>query len=243
MRFSQHRRRLVGAAALLAFSLVATGCGGSDENKSVNGLEKTKLKVGMLPVADAAQLKVAIDRGLFKAEGLTVETQLLQGGAESVPKLKSGNLDLSFGAYVPFFMAQESGVIDLRIVADAFQSAPGTHVILVPKDSPVHSLQDLKGKKVGVNVIKNLSSLMVQATLQPNGVMLDDQKDFAQVPFPNMEQALKSGTVDAVQAVEPFNTQLQKSIGARELTDVSQGATTEFPIAGYAATSDFVKEN
>lgn len=242
MRFSVRRSRLA-LAALTTLALVASGCGESDTEKSANGLEKTELSIGMLPVADVAQLQVAIDRGLFKAEGLTVKTQTLTAGAESIPKLKSGNLDLSFGAYVPFFQAQASGAIDLRIVADAFQSARGTHVLLVAKDSPIRSVQDLKGKKIGVNAARSLTSLMVQATLQPQGVKLDDDKNFVVIPFPQMEQALKAGTVDAVQAVEPFNTQLQKSIGARLISELSEGATKEFPIAGYAATAEFVKQN
>jgi NitT/TauT family transport system substrate-binding protein len=245
MRFPRlHRVSILGLATLTAVALTATGCSGSSSSKkSASGLEKTELNVGMLPVADAAQLKIAIDRGLFKAQGLTVKTQILAGGAEAIPKLKSGNLDLSFGSYVPFFMAQSQGVIDLRIVADAFQSAPGTHVILVAKDSNIHSIKDLVGKKVAVNVKKNLSSLMVQATLQPSGVKLDDEKNFVAVPFPNMETALKTHAVDAVQAVEPFNTQLQKSIGARLITDLSAGPTANFPIAGYATTTEFAKKN
>ncbi|MCW2885119.1 MAG: NitT/TauT family transport system substrate-binding protein [Streptosporangiaceae bacterium] len=246
MRFPRlHRASIAGLAALTAITLTATGCGGGggSTKKSASGLEKTELNVGMLPVADAAQLKIAIDRGLFKAQGLTVKPQILQGGAEAIPKLKSGNLDLSFGAYVPFFMAQAAGAINLRIVADAFQSAPGTHVILVAKDSPIHSIKDLTGKKVGVNVKHNLSSLMVQATLQPSGIKLDDDKNFVPIPFPQMETALKTHSVDAVQAVEPFNTQLQKSIGARLITDLSQGPTVNFPVAGFATTQEFAKKN
>jgi NitT/TauT family transport system substrate-binding protein len=245
MRFPRlHRASIAGLAALTAITLTATGCGGGGgTKKSASGLEKTELNVGMLPVADAAQLKIAIDRGLFKAQGLTVKPQILQGGAEAIPKLKSGNLDLSFGAYVPFFMAQAAGAINLRIVADAFQSAPGTHVILVAKDSPIHSIKDLTGKKVGVNVKHNLSSLMVQATLQPSGIKLDDDKNFVPIPFPQMETALKTHSVDAVQAVEPFNTQLQKSIGARLITDLSQGPTVNFPVAGFATTQEFAKKN
>src|SRR5258705_504966 len=84
-------------------------------------------------------------------------------------------------------------------------------------------------KKIAVNVKRNLSSLMVQATLQPSGVKLDDEKNFVAVPFPQMEAALKTGAVEAVQAVEPFATQLQKSIGARLITDLSQGPTANFP--------------
>jgi NitT/TauT family transport system substrate-binding protein len=226
-------------------ALTAAGCGGGDNKPSSSGtgLEKTTLNVGLLPVGDLAQFQLAVDRGFFKAEGLTVKTQMLQGGAEAVPKLRSKNLDISAGAWEPFFAAQASGAIKLHAVAPAFNSGPGTHVIMVPKDSPIKTVQDLVGKKIGINVKHNLGSLMIQATLQPRGVKLDDEKNFVAVPFPNMLAALKSNSVDAVQAVEPVATQLQQAVGARLLVDLSQGPTASFPIAGYVSTEEFAKKN
>ncbi|HEY7487256.1 MAG TPA: ABC transporter substrate-binding protein [Streptosporangiaceae bacterium] len=239
-----HRASAAITAAVAAIALTAAGCGGGNEpSSSGTGLEKTTLNVGMLPVADVAQLQLAQDRGFFKAEGLTIKTQVLQGGAEAVPKLKSKNLDISFGAWVPFFMAQESGAIKLRAVAPAFDSGPGTHVILVPKDSPIKTAKDLADKKIGINVKHNLGSLMIQATLQPQGVKLDDNANFVAMPFPNMQAALQSHSVDAVQAVEPFNTQIQKAIGAQQIVELSEGPTAKFPIAGYVSTEEFAKKN
>jgi NitT/TauT family transport system substrate-binding protein len=232
-------------ATIAALALTAAGCGGDDNKSSSsgNGPEKTTLTVGMLPVGDLAQFQLAQDRGFFKAEGLTVKSTMLQGGAEAVPKLRSGNLDISAGAWVPFFIAQSSGAVKLHAVAPAFDSGPGTHTILVPKDSPIKTVQDLVGKKIGINVKHNLGSLLIQATLQPQGVKLDDEKDFVPINFPQMEAALKSHSVDAVQAVEPTSSQMQKEIGARVLTDLSEGPTAKFPLAGYVSTEEFAKKN
>jgi NitT/TauT family transport system substrate-binding protein len=244
MRFARKRLRSgTSIAAVTTVVLAIAGCGGpASSGSGHSGPEKSAITVGLLPVADAAQLKLAIDRGFFQAGGLTVKIQMLQGGAEAPPKLSSGALDVSFGAYVPFFMAKAAG-FPLHIVADAFESAPGTHTILVARDSPIHTVKDLAGKKVGVNVKHNLSSLMVQATLQPQGVKLDDDKNFVAIPLPNMQAALTNHSVDAVQAVEPFGTQMQKAIGARVITDLSQGPTANFPIAGYASTEGWAKKN
>jgi NitT/TauT family transport system substrate-binding protein len=246
MRFPRmHRGSLAVSAAIAALALTAAGCGGGSDKPSSSGtgLEKTTLNVGILQVADVAQLQLALDRGFFKAEGLTVKTQVLQGGAEAVPKLRSKNLDISFGAWVPAFLAQSSGAFKMHAVAPAFDSDTGTHVVLVPKDSPIKSAKDLAGKKIGINVKHNLGSLLMQAQLQPQGVKLDDEKNFVAMPFPNMLAALKSHSVDAVQAVEPFNTQIQKAIGAREVLELSQGETANFPIAGYFSTDEFAKDN
>jgi NitT/TauT family transport system substrate-binding protein len=245
MRFPHMRRAsLRGAALITAMALTAAGCGGggSKEGTSGSGLEKSTITVGFLPVADGAQLKLAIDRGFFKEEGLTVKIQMMQGGAEAPPKLQSGNLDLALGAYVPFFMAKAAG-FPLHIVSDAFETAPGTHTIMVAKDSPIHTVKDLMGKKIGVNVKHNLATLLIQATLQPQGIKLDEDKNFVAIPFPNMEAALKNHSVDAVQFVEPFGTQAQKAIGARLITDLSAGPTANFPVGGYASTESWAKKN
>jgi NitT/TauT family transport system substrate-binding protein len=226
--------------AVLALTVAGCGSSGADE-KASSGVEKSTITVGMLPVEGSAALKLAIARGFFRAEGLTVKIQILQGGAEAPPKLSSGNLDISAGAYVPFFQAKAGG-FPLHIVADAYESAPGTHTLLVANDSPIHRVQDLAGKKIGVNAKRNLASLMIEATVGPQGVKLAD-KNFVAMPLPNMEAALKSHSVDAVQAVEPFSSQMQKSIGARLVTDLSQGPTANFPISGYVSTESWVKKN
>jgi NitT/TauT family transport system substrate-binding protein len=234
---------LTGTAAVAVLASMITGCGSSDDGKaSASGLEKSTITVGSLPTEGSAALKVGIDRGFFKDEGLTVKLQVLQGGAEAPPKLRSGNLDISVGAYVPFFQAKVGG-FPVRIVADAYESAPGTHTLLVANDSPIHSVKDLAGKKIGVNIKHSLASLMVQATVRPQGVDLDDDKNFVAMPFPNMEAALKSRSVDAVQAVEPFSSQMQKSLGARLITDLSQGPTANFPISGFVSTEGWAKKN
>jgi NitT/TauT family transport system substrate-binding protein len=232
----------------VALAASSAACSSSSDDKdsssgSGSGLEKTELNVGAMPVTDDAPLQIAVQQGLFKAEGLNVKLQTIAGGADAIPKLRGGSLDISFGNFVSFLGAKSKGALDVRFVAEGFQSAAGTHDVLVPKDSPIRSVKDLAGKKIGVNTKRNISSLLIKATLAPSGVTLDDEKNFVEMPFPTMEAALKNKSVDAVQAVEPFVTQLQQSVGARVLVDLSQGPTADFPIAGYATTADFATKN
>jgi NitT/TauT family transport system substrate-binding protein len=220
----------------------AAACGGSDE-KSANGLEKSEITVGTMLIGDTAPLQLAISRGLFKAEGLTVKTQTINGGAEAIPRLKGGQLDISVGNYVSFFAAAQKGTLKPKIVAECSQAAPKTHTLLVPKNSPIKTLRDLQGKKIGVNTRRNVSTLMVRSAVKPDGIDLDEDKNFVEVPPPNMEAALKSGSVDAVQAIEPYGTQIQEKLGARMLADMDSGTTADFPIAGWATTEEFAAKN
>ncbi|GAA3115215.1 ABC transporter substrate-binding protein [Planomonospora alba] len=235
---------------LVAALVAVAGCGGADETAAAPdasgggaGLEKTTVNVGTMPVVDTAPLQIAMEKGLFKAEGLDVKVSTLAGGAEAIPKLKSGALDISFGNYVSFFSASAKGAIDLKIVSDGFQSAPKTHVIMVPKDSPVQTIADLKDKTIAVNTKRNVSTMLVRIAGKAHNTEFDEDKNFVEFPFPEMEGALKAGTVDAAQVVEPFGTFIGQNIGARVIWDTSQGPTADFPIAGYAATSEFVEAN
>ncbi|GAA4097059.1 MULTISPECIES: ABC transporter substrate-binding protein [Actinomadura] len=238
-----HRRTLLAGALALTLAASAAACGGSEEKESANGLEQSEITVGTMLIGDTAPLQLAISRGLFKAEGLTVKTQVINGGAEAIPRLKSGQLDISVGNYVSFFNATATGALKTKIVAEASQAAPKTHTLLVPKDSPIRSISDLKGKKIGVNTKRNVATLLVRSAAKPAGVELDEDKNFVEVPPPNMEAALKSGSVDAVQAIEPFGTQIQQKLGARLLADLSSGATADFPLSGYATTEEFATKN
>ncbi|GLW04947.1 sulfonate ABC transporter substrate-binding protein [Microtetraspora sp. NBRC 13810] len=186
---------------------------------------------------------MAVSQGLFKAEGLDVKLQTLAGGAEAIPKLKGGSLDISSGNYVSFLGADATGTLDLKIVVDGFASGPKSHVIMVPKDSTIQTPADLKDKIVAVNTKRNVASMLVRVAAKAHGVELDEDKNFVEFPFPEMEGALQNKKVDAAQVVEPFGTQIAQKIGARIIWDTSQGPTNEFPISGYAAASEFAAEN
>lgn len=227
------------AAGLTALTMMTTACGGPASDEPATRLEKTTITVGMLPIADNVQLKVAIDRGFFKAEGLNVKYEIQLGGSDAVPRLNDGRLDLSFGAYVPFFQAHADGTSDLRIVADGSQSAPGTDVIVVPPKSRIRRAQDLAGKKIGVNVLRSFTQLLVEAAVEPSRVKLTSE-NFVAVPFPDVERAFRSETIDAALVPEPYSTLLQQTFGARVLLDACRGATNDFPLAGYAATAAWV---
>jgi NitT/TauT family transport system substrate-binding protein len=242
--FASHRRAAVSGTLAIAVALTAVACGDSDDSKSSNGLEKSQITLGTMTVADTAPVQLAISKGYFKAEGLNVKTQVIPGGAAGIPLLKSGRLDFSFGNYVSLLTA---GIKDPgfkpKIVAEGFQSASKTHTLMVRKDSPFHTIKDLAGKKIAVNTKRNISTLLVRAAAKPEGFDFDEDKNFVEVAPPAMEQALKSKSVEAVQAIEPFGTQMQESMGARMVADLSSGPTADFPIAGYASTEKFVKEN
>ncbi|WP_367137305.1 ABC transporter substrate-binding protein [Saccharothrix sp. HUAS TT1] len=233
---------------------VVSGCGllgGSEEEPTSAAaapgkVEKAKISLGLLPILDVASVHVAIKKGYFKDEGLEVDVKIIQGGAAAIPGLISGDLDFSFGNWVSFFAAEAKqaaqGVDGLKLVSDGYQAKPEMFLILAKSDSTIKSPKDLEGKTIAINTFRNIAELTAKATLEANDV--DPAKvNFKEFPFPDMEAAVQNGTVDAAFMVEPFISRAQRSSGQITVLDAASGPTADIPIAGYATTGKFVKEN
>jgi NitT/TauT family transport system substrate-binding protein len=225
----------------LVAALGLTACGGEKSNSSGTGPEKTHITVGTLPVPDAAPLFIAIQRGFFKAEGLTVKPELIQASALATPKLLAGTMDFSLLNYVSTFAIQEKGAARFQLVADGFESGPNAFLLLVPRNSDIRRPEDLKGKKIAEPSLNGIGTLAVAATLKNHGLD-QSQVKFVALPFPNMETALKTGAVDAAWVTEPFLTSMQKNLAARTVADTMTGPMADFPIVGWGTVTQYTKK-
>lgn len=242
MGFSTERRTVLAGIAGLAVTLPLAACGGEDDASSGKGVEKSDITVGALPVVDYVALWVAQQKGLFQKQGLKVKLEVLAGGAAAVPKLAAGSLDFSINNYVSAIQATQTKTAPMKILLDAYQINPGAAAVVVPGDSPIKKPADLKGKKVSVNTKGNVPTLLIEAALKPYGLQLPDSA-FSEVQFPQLVSALKSHSVDAAWAVEPFLTQVEKELGGRIVLDLASGPTANFPIGAYTTTQKFAEEN
>jgi NitT/TauT family transport system substrate-binding protein len=74
----------------------------------------------------------------------------------------------------------------------------------VLQDSPVKTVEDLKGKKVGINAFGSAVDLVLRVVLKKKG--LDPKRDvqIVEVNFPNMAAAIREKRVDCGVLVIPF---------------------------------------
>ncbi|MBP2325215.1 NitT/TauT family transport system substrate-binding protein [Kibdelosporangium banguiense] len=235
--------RRIALSCVLAFMLSScSALGGSSESSqsSSGGLEQTKVTVGTLPIVDTVPLAIAQEKGYFKQEGLEVEVKSLPGGAAAVPGLANGELQFAFGNYVSFFTAQAKGVLDIKLVADAYQATQGMFLIMTGKGSEVGKPLGLAGKKIAINTKSNIVELTARSSLEAAGV---DPKTvtFTEIPFPDMQAALERNNVDAAFMVEPYITQSERSAGMVPVLDAATGATQDVPIAAWATSAKFAQ--
>lgn len=170
-----------------------------------------KIRLGVLPFSESLGAVVADKQGLFKAEGLDVEVSKVGSGAQAVPVLQAGKLDIVLSNTVTTLQAMEAG-LDAVIVAPSAvvrRSPPDTtNALMVLKDSGIRSPKDVEGKRLAVNVVNSTAWLYIVALLDKHGV--DHRKvRFVEVPFPQMNDPLLNKQLDVIGQVEPFRTILE----------------------------------
>jgi NitT/TauT family transport system substrate-binding protein len=192
--------RCMSSALVAVLALLAT---------SVPTLAQEKIRLGLIPISEALGAVIADREGFFKTEGLAVDITKFESGATAVPVLQSGRLDVALSNTVSTLQAIGQG-LDAVILAPGavVRSAPPdtTTALLALKDT-IKSIKDLEGKRIAVNVINSSAWLHAVAALDKHGVDWHKVR-FVEVPFPQMNDPLLNGQVDAVVQVDPFRSAL-----------------------------------
>ena len=232
--------RVVGLTSVGLAVMLNVGCGGHSGSPKVSGLEKTTLTVGAVPVADEAGLYIAQDDGLFAAQGLNVKIDSIVSSADATKGQNDGTYDITAGNSVSYIQDQVTGQSNLEIIAEGSLMQPGTQALYTLPGSSVTDIRDLKGKRIGVNVLNNIGTLLISSVLQEYGLS-PRQVHFVPLNFPDMGQALKRHEIDVAWLPEPFGSADAESMGLQMLCDLDQGATANFPVGWYVVTKAWAK--
>ncbi|HLH24996.1 MAG TPA: ABC transporter substrate-binding protein [Chloroflexota bacterium] len=200
------------------------------------------LRFGTLPVTGFLGLYLANEQGWLAEEGVGVDLQTMSGGAEIVPAMIGGSLDMGATNVFSHVVARDQG-FDVKAVAASSSEARGspTHAIVVRGDSPIQSAQDLVGRTMATNTLNNIDHVMQMTWLQNNGVD-PHQVNIVEVPFPQQPAALAQSRVDAIGPTEPFVT-VAVGQGGRVLAYHYTETNPVTLIAYYVATGDWLGRN
>jgi NitT/TauT family transport system substrate-binding protein len=164
-----------------------------------------KIRIGYWPVAAGLPFFSAIEKGYFKEAGLEVEALKFAGAQQVMEAMLSGRSDgssngtgsanLAIGeiAQPGLFKIFATNPSNAKYVLDEF---------IVPKDSPVKTMADLKGKKVasgpGIQNVTLAKTMLERAGASGATVM--------ELPIGQHVASLVAGQVDACYTLEPTGT-------------------------------------
>ena len=176
--------------------------------------QATTIHVATAGALTDAGLYVAADRGYFKQQGLDVQIETLASAANTIPLLATNQIQVGGGSIgVGFFNAlqRSSGV---KVVADKGLSAPGWPALLflVRDGLDVKTIQDLRGKKIGLTAQGLAQEINLYRLATQAGMSMKDFNLVLGIQFPDTVQAFANKAIDASIVVEPFGT-LAKSKG------------------------------
>ena len=196
-------------AAVLSLSAVAATAGAS------YGQDKI-VRIGYQKYGKLVLLK---GRGTLedklKPLGYSVSWTEFPSGPPLLEALNVGAIDLGIAGETPPIFAQAAGAPLVYLAYDP--PAPSGEAILVPKDSPLKSVADLRGKKVALNKGSNVHYLLVRA-LEQAGLKYTDVQPVFLAPSDALA-AFTRGSVDAWVIWDPYEAAAEAATGARILAD------------------------
>ncbi|WP_339309478.1 aliphatic sulfonate ABC transporter substrate-binding protein [Paenibacillus sp. FSL k6-2145] len=211
-------KKLGWFAAILVLILVVSGCGNENINAS-NGKNAKPVEDNSNPNAsdDDVTVKIGVQGkgGLFgKAQeqkwfedafgelGVKVEWLEFQSGPPMIEAMASNHLDFAGMGNMPPISAQAAG-IDFKIISQLLDGKNNV-AIIVPKDSPIKSIADLKGKKVAVTKGSNAYNFLY-LVLEKAGLGNSDIQEIQLQPD-ETQPSFESGKVDAWAVWDPYIT-------------------------------------
>ncbi len=168
--------------------------------------------------------------------GVTVKWIEFPAGPQLLEAMNVGAIDFGSTGEAPPIFAQAAGAPLVYVAHEP--PAPRGEAILVPKDSPIQSVADLKGKTVALNKGSNVHYLLVRA-LEKAGVAYSDITPKF-LPPADARAAFERGSVDAWAIWDPFQAAAEAATGARTLAN-GEGIVSNHQF--YLGARDFTEAN
>jgi sulfonate transport system substrate-binding protein len=220
-------RRLLGLALAAGLAAVALPLHAQDK----------EVRIGFQKYGTLVLIK---SKGLLEPKlaslGYTVEWAEFAAGPQMLEALNAGAIDIAQTGEAPPIFAQAAS--DTLVYIAHEPPAPHGEAILVPKDSPIASVADLKGRKVGLNKGSNVHFLLVRA-LEAAGVGYDEIEPVFLAPA-DARAAFSSGAIDAWVIWDPFQASAEQTLGAKVLVD-ALGLAPNYQF--YLGERGFVADN
>jgi NitT/TauT family transport system substrate-binding protein len=203
------------------------------------------VKIGVLKFGTVSWLLDTIEaNGLDKAEGIELNVVPLASTQATTVGLQGRSVNLIATDWLWVSRERSSGA-DFTFVP--FTTALGA--IMVPPDSPIKTLADLKGKRLGVagGPLDKSWLLIVAYALRTANLDLRTETTQEYGAPPLLSERAKQGRIDAVLNFWPYAARLEAE-GFTELIDLEEvvrelGARGEVSMVGYVFRDQWADKN
>ena len=171
----------------------------------------------------------------FTPQGIEVKWVEFSSGPPMMEAMNVGSVDYGAVGDSPPVFAQAAGA---AIVYAAGQPITNGQGILVPKDSPIRSIAELKGKRIGFTKGSSAHNIVVQ-TLEKTGLTYADITPVYLTP-PDAGPAFANGSIDAWSIWDPYFAIGETKQNGRILVNAYEITKTN---SFYIANRDFAKNH
>lgn len=220
----------VFAVALAALAATASFDASADDAGKV--LRVGYQKSGLLAVLKA---NGALEQKL-KTLGYSVKWFEFPAGPQLLEALNANSVDFGYTGAPPPVFAQAGGVRFVYVGAEP--GGHGNEALIVKPDSPLHTVADLKGKRVALQKGSSSNYLLLEL-LQKAGLSYADVRP-VYLPPADARAAFENGTVDAWVIWDPYYASAQQALKARKIAD---NTSVDSAPSFYEATRDFATQH
>lgn len=185
----------------------------------------------------AAPYAIATKMGWFEKEGIKVDLVPLPGSGDCTKLVATGEIPFSLPSAEPVAVIRPQGS-DIKFFYTAY--ANNIYGFAVPENSPLKSVADLKGKKIGVIGMASAGAIVARALVADAG--LDPVKDVSIVVAGEGGQTAALLSNNQIDALSQFDTQyaLVQNAGVK-LRFFEHPDIAKFPSNGFIALADTLK--
>jgi ABC-type nitrate/sulfonate/bicarbonate transport system substrate-binding protein len=183
----------------------------------------------------SAQVIIAREKGYFAKHGIDLDPKLFTAGRLTLDAVMAGAADICTTAETPMTAA----VMAQRPIAIIARLAKATPTTLVHADAGIGSIQDLKGKKLGVTAGTG-SEVYVYSVLEKAGLKPSDVT-YVNLRPEDMPGALANRSVDAINTWQPNISNAERVLGAKATVLPTVGIYNE--TWNLVVMQDYLKAN
>ena len=135
-----------------------------------------------------------------------------QGTTPQIEALAINELEIASFGPEALALAVDNAHLNVRMIADVFQDGVpgyGSVTYVVRKDSPIKTIEDLKGKTVATNAIGSFGDSAMRINLREHGIS-DRDVTTVETNFDTMVPMLDEGKVDLINLLPKFHYMLDK---------------------------------